>query len=352
MRAAQALLAAACLACAATPAAASNLLVNGGFENPTVGYQLVPGGNSSAISGWTTVLSGVEHYNSPAYGVGPAADGGSDSSAEAEGVVPEPDASPKSTSADGGDADERFDATVDESDSGDDSAPAMAIDSGTSDSGVPDPSTIAMGAMKWPPVGKTVAKVTWKCTTRSVFNFDQAPLCVWDDLKGKVCTTTEQEGECPVTLERSSGAPYVRSLQITVDEAGCNRKGSLTSCADAQQVPPQPDRVPGVCGPVSDPAATNCSPIGSAPQPSEQVDIADLLDGAYDDDAPTWRITTVRRNTTPLSFTHGAYCWSGVPGTYTRSQRLSPLTAQLPGLETTLEDEQTYAAVSCEMTIE
>lgn len=75
MRAAQAMLAAACLACAATPAAASNLLVNGGFETPTVGYQLVPGGNSSAIAGWTTVLSGVEHYSSPAYGLGPAADG-------------------------------------------------------------------------------------------------------------------------------------------------------------------------------------------------------------------------------------------------------------------------------------
>jgi hypothetical protein len=68
-------LAAACLVGAAVPASASNLLVNGGFENPTLGYQLVPGGNSTAIAGWTAVLSGVEHYNSPAYGLGPAADG-------------------------------------------------------------------------------------------------------------------------------------------------------------------------------------------------------------------------------------------------------------------------------------
>jgi hypothetical protein len=55
----------------ATPVA----FVNGSFESPGVFYQAPGGGNSSAITGWTTVLSGVEHYNSTAYGLGPAADG-------------------------------------------------------------------------------------------------------------------------------------------------------------------------------------------------------------------------------------------------------------------------------------
>jgi len=55
----------------ATPVA----FVNGSFESPGIGYQAPGGGNGSAISGWTTVLSGVEHYNSSAYGLGPAADG-------------------------------------------------------------------------------------------------------------------------------------------------------------------------------------------------------------------------------------------------------------------------------------
>ncbi len=50
-RATPALLLAACLASAALPAAASNLFVNGSFETPTVGYQLVGGGNSAAIQG-------------------------------------------------------------------------------------------------------------------------------------------------------------------------------------------------------------------------------------------------------------------------------------------------------------
>ena len=68
MRRAQALMAAACLACAAAPAAASNLFVNGSFETPSVGYQLVAGGNSAAIPGWTTVLSGVEHFNATTWG--------------------------------------------------------------------------------------------------------------------------------------------------------------------------------------------------------------------------------------------------------------------------------------------
>lgn len=55
----------------ATPVA----FVNGSFEVPGVSYQAPGGGNSSAIAGWTTALSGVEHYNSTAYGLGPAADG-------------------------------------------------------------------------------------------------------------------------------------------------------------------------------------------------------------------------------------------------------------------------------------
>ena len=60
---------------AALPAqAATNLFVNGSFETPTVTYQAL-GSGSTAITGWTTVLSGVEHFNAPANGVGAAADG-------------------------------------------------------------------------------------------------------------------------------------------------------------------------------------------------------------------------------------------------------------------------------------
>jgi hypothetical protein len=60
---------------AALPAqGATNLFVNGSFETPTVGYQAL-GGGSTAITGWTTVLSGVEHFSAPANGVGAAADG-------------------------------------------------------------------------------------------------------------------------------------------------------------------------------------------------------------------------------------------------------------------------------------
>ncbi len=60
---------------AALPAqAATNLFVNGSFETPTVTYQEL-GGGSTVITGWTTVLSGVEHFNAPANGVGAAADG-------------------------------------------------------------------------------------------------------------------------------------------------------------------------------------------------------------------------------------------------------------------------------------
>ncbi len=62
------------LLAALAPAQASNLFVNGSFETPTVGYQLL-GGGSTAITGWTTVLSGVEHFAPSSYGVGAAADG-------------------------------------------------------------------------------------------------------------------------------------------------------------------------------------------------------------------------------------------------------------------------------------
>jgi Protein of unknown function (DUF642)/PEP-CTERM motif len=55
-------------------AQAANLFVNGSFETPNVSYQALLGG-STAITGWTTVLSGVEHFNPGAYGVGSAADG-------------------------------------------------------------------------------------------------------------------------------------------------------------------------------------------------------------------------------------------------------------------------------------
>lgn len=51
------------------------VFVNGSFEAPSLSYQAPGGGNSTAITGWTTALSGVEHYNSPMYGIGAAADG-------------------------------------------------------------------------------------------------------------------------------------------------------------------------------------------------------------------------------------------------------------------------------------
>jgi hypothetical protein len=56
--------------------AATNLLVNGSFELPTgTSYVSLPG-NSSAITGWTTILNGVEWYNAASnYPGGIAADG-------------------------------------------------------------------------------------------------------------------------------------------------------------------------------------------------------------------------------------------------------------------------------------
>ena len=61
---------------AAAPAAhaAGNLVANGSFETPTVSYELL-GAGSTTIAGWTTVLSGVEHFSVPASGLGAAADG-------------------------------------------------------------------------------------------------------------------------------------------------------------------------------------------------------------------------------------------------------------------------------------
>jgi hypothetical protein len=63
------------LAAFVASAQAGPVFVNGSFETPNLFYQAPGGGSSSAITGWTTALSGVEHYNSPAYGVGAAADG-------------------------------------------------------------------------------------------------------------------------------------------------------------------------------------------------------------------------------------------------------------------------------------
>lgn len=61
--------------CALATGHAAPVFVNGSFETPTVTYQAPAGGNSTAIAGWTTVLSGVEQYNSTAFGLGAAADG-------------------------------------------------------------------------------------------------------------------------------------------------------------------------------------------------------------------------------------------------------------------------------------
>ena len=50
------------LGLAALAPAHANLLANGGFESPGAAYAEVPGG-SMFISGWTTILSGVEYLN-------------------------------------------------------------------------------------------------------------------------------------------------------------------------------------------------------------------------------------------------------------------------------------------------
>jgi hypothetical protein len=62
------LLTATLLASLIAPAGAANLLVNGGFENPTgVGYEIVMGG-SNRITGWTTINNGVEWFNATPWG--------------------------------------------------------------------------------------------------------------------------------------------------------------------------------------------------------------------------------------------------------------------------------------------
>jgi hypothetical protein len=66
-------LASALSASAAQAVSATNLLVNGSFELPTgTSYAALPG-NSTAITGWKTVSTGVEWFNASAYGG--AADG-------------------------------------------------------------------------------------------------------------------------------------------------------------------------------------------------------------------------------------------------------------------------------------
>ncbi len=49
--------------------ASANLLVNGSFETPNPTYAAL-GSGSTAINGWTTFLSGVEHFNPSAYLLG------------------------------------------------------------------------------------------------------------------------------------------------------------------------------------------------------------------------------------------------------------------------------------------
>src|SRR5262249_30528293 len=54
----------------------ADLINNGSFENPPVpgGYEYVPGGLTT-ISGWQTILTGVERFDPQIYGAGVASDG-------------------------------------------------------------------------------------------------------------------------------------------------------------------------------------------------------------------------------------------------------------------------------------
>jgi hypothetical protein len=56
--------------------ARADLIVNGSFEQPPVasGYEYVPGGNVT-ISGWQTILTGVERFDPSIYAAGFAQDG-------------------------------------------------------------------------------------------------------------------------------------------------------------------------------------------------------------------------------------------------------------------------------------
>jgi hypothetical protein len=58
-----------CLICLTGPAAAASLFVNGSFESSTTvtGYAEL-GNGSTFITGWTTVLSGVEYFNAVPFG--------------------------------------------------------------------------------------------------------------------------------------------------------------------------------------------------------------------------------------------------------------------------------------------
>jgi len=59
----------------AASAQAASLLVNGSFESPGCAGNCILGGGSTAITGWTTVLTGVEYFVPSLYGIGGAPDG-------------------------------------------------------------------------------------------------------------------------------------------------------------------------------------------------------------------------------------------------------------------------------------
>jgi hypothetical protein len=62
------LMALASLVALSSPAAAASLFVNGSFETPFSTGNSILGSGSTAVTGWTTVLSGVEHFNATAFG--------------------------------------------------------------------------------------------------------------------------------------------------------------------------------------------------------------------------------------------------------------------------------------------
>lgn len=70
----KALAAAALATVAAAPAWSANLFVNGSFESPGGSYFALPAA-STFITGWTTVLTGVEYFRPNDFGLVAAADG-------------------------------------------------------------------------------------------------------------------------------------------------------------------------------------------------------------------------------------------------------------------------------------
>lgn len=66
-----------CFIAVAAARAQGNLLTNGSFELPTSNgnNEIISGGDSTSLTGWTTVLSGVERFSPTIYGVGSAPDG-------------------------------------------------------------------------------------------------------------------------------------------------------------------------------------------------------------------------------------------------------------------------------------